>query len=239
MNNYNKIIAPNVEDLIKKNYNLVKKIAWHLHGRVHSIIEVDDLIQIGMLGLISAAQNYKHQENASFASYASLRIKGEILDYLRKNSNLCRSTIKMKKLTETVVDDLNKKLGRNPFTTEIAKELGIEHEKFLQWEAAFQASTIKNIDDIYDEFSVWFTSDIDNPEQNFNNKELRKVLKESLSILDKKQLILIQLYYVEELNIYEIAKIMNVSTGRVSQIKSTTINLIRSKVRELLEYSHE
>ena len=127
----------------------------------------------------------------------------------------------MKKLTETVIDDLNKKLGRNPFTTEIANELNIEHEKFLQWEAAFQASTIKNIDDIYDEFSVWFASEIDNPEQNYNNKELRKVLKKSLSILDKKQLLLIQLYYVEELNIYEIAKIMNVSTGRVSQIKST------------------
>ena len=239
MNNYHKIIAPRIEDLIKKNYNLVKKIAWYLHGRVHSIIEVEDLIQIGMVGLISAAHNYKHQENASFASYASLRIKGEILDYLRKNSNLCRSTIKMKKLTETVVDDLHKKLGRNPFTTEIADELNIEHEKFLQWEAAFQASTIKNIDDIYDEFSVWFTSEIDNPEQNYNNKELRMVLKKSLSTLDKKQLLLIQLYYVEELNIYEIAKIMNVSTGRVSQIKSNAINLIRSKVRELLEYSHE
>lgn len=239
MNNYNKIIAPRVEDLIKKNYNLVKKIAWYLHGRVHSIIEVEDLIQIGMIGLISAAQNYKHQENASFASYASLRIKGEILDYLRKNSNLCRSTIKMKKLTETVIDDLHKKLGRNPFTTEIANELNIEHEKFLQWEAAFQASTIKNIDDIYDEFSVWFTSEIDNPEQNYNNKELRMVLKDSLSILDKKQLLLIQLYYVEELNIYEIAKIMNVSTGRVSQIKSSAINLIRSKVKELLEHNYE
>ncbi len=235
MNNYNKIIAPKVEDLIKKNYNLVKKIAWHLHGRVQSIIEVEDLIQIGMLGLISAAQNYKHQENASFASYASLRIKGEILDYLRKNSNLCRSTIKMKKLTDTVIDDLFKKLGRNPYTTEIAKELNIEHDKFLEWESAFQASTIRNIDDIYDEFSVWFASEIENPEQNVNNKELRIILKKSLTFLDKKQLLLIHLYYVEELNIYEIAKILNVSTGRVSQIKSTAINTIRLKVREFLE----
>ena len=235
MNNYNKIIAPKVEDLIKKNYNLVKKIAWHLHGRVQSIIEVEDLIQIGMLGLISAAQNYKHQENASFASYASLRIKGEILDYLRKNSNLCRSTIKMKKLTDTVIDDLFKKLGRNPYTTEIAKELNIEHDKFLEWESAFQASTIRNIDDIYDEFSVWFASEIENPEQNVNNKELRIILKKSLKFLDKKQLLLIHLYYVEELNIYEIAKILNVSTGRVSQIKSTAINTIRLKVREFLE----
>ena len=97
MNNYKTIIVPTVEDLIKSNYKLVKKIAWHLHGRVQSIIDIEDLIQIGMIGLISAAQNYTPVKDASFSSYASLRIRGEIVDYLRKNSTLCRSTIKMKK----------------------------------------------------------------------------------------------------------------------------------------------
>ena len=85
MNNYQKISNPSVEDLIKNNYELVKKIAWHLHGRVQSIIDIEDLIQIGMVGLINAAQNYKPVKDASFSSYANLRIRGEILDYLRKN----------------------------------------------------------------------------------------------------------------------------------------------------------
>ena len=81
MNNYSKIIKPNINQLINDHKNLVKKISWHLHGRVNSIIDIEDIIQIGMLGLISAAQNYVPQKNASFVSYASIRIKGEILDY--------------------------------------------------------------------------------------------------------------------------------------------------------------
>ena len=88
MNSYSKIIKPDIQILVKNNVNLVKKIAWHLHGRVSSIIEIEDLIQIGMLGLINAAQNYTPQKDASFSSYASIRIKGEILDYLRKNSKI-------------------------------------------------------------------------------------------------------------------------------------------------------
>ena len=97
MNSYSKIIKHNIKDLVKDNITLVKKIAWHLHGRVSAIIEIEDLIQIGMLGLISAAQNYTPQKDASFSSYANIRIKGEILDYLRKNSNLCRATINIEK----------------------------------------------------------------------------------------------------------------------------------------------
>ena len=239
MNNYQTIIAPKVEDLIQNNHQLVKKIAWHLHGRVQSIIDIEDLIQIGMIGLISAAQNYTPVKDASFSAYASLRIRGEILDFLRKNSNLCRSTIKMKKLTENAVENLNKKLGREPDSVEIAEEINIEHDKYLEWESAFQASTIKNIDDIYDEFSYWFASKDDSPEQNINNKELKDILKNSLSSLNEKQAILIQLYYVEELNIYEIAKILEISTGRVSQIKSSALKLIRFKIDEQLNSKYE
>ena len=239
MNNYQTIINPNIEDLIKNNFQLVKKIAWHLHGRVQSIIDVEDLIQIGMVGLISAAQNYAPVKDASFTSYASLRIRGEILDYLRKNSSLCRSTIKMKKLTENAVENLNKKLGREPDTIEIAEEINIDHKKFLEWETAFQASTIKNIDDVYDEFSYWFVNKDDDPEKNINNKELKEILKRSLRCLSEKQAMLIQLYYVEELNIYEIAKILDISTGRVSQIKSSALQLIRSKIEDELNSNHE
>ena len=239
MNNYQTIVNTNVEDLIKCNYQLVKKIAWHLHGRVQSIIDIEDLIQIGMMGLISAAQNYTPMKDASFNSYASLRIRGEIVDYLRKNSSLCRSTIKMKKLTENAIENLNKKLGREPDSLEIAKEINLDHKKFLEWEAAFQASNIKNIDDIYDEFSYWFASRDDDPEQNINTQELKEILKKSLTFLNEKQTMLIQLYYVEELNIYEIAKILDISTGRVSQIKSSALKIIRSKIKDELNSDYE
>ena len=80
MNNYTEIIKPDVQGLVKDHINLVKKVSWYLHGRVSSVIDIEDLIQIGMLGLIKAAQNYIPQKDAAFKSYATIRIKGEILD---------------------------------------------------------------------------------------------------------------------------------------------------------------
>jgi len=232
MNSYSKIIKPNVKNLIKDNITLVKKIAWHLHGRVSSIIDIEDLIQIGMLGLISAAQNYTPQKDASFSSYANIRIKGEILDYLRKNSNLCRATIRMKKISEKASLMLRHKLGREPLNNEIASEIGISSEKYYEWTNAFEANIIRSLDESYDEYSQWFVTKEMNPEENINHTELRNGLKEVLGKLEGKEALIIQLYFVEELNVYEIAEVMNVSTGRVSQIKTSAIKRIREDLQK-------
>ena len=235
MNNYSKINSPNVETLVKDNLALVKKIAWFLHGRVQSIIDIDDLIQIGMIGLISAAQNYKPQKDATFTSYANLRIKGEILDYLRKNSNLCRTTIKMKQNTDKVKEILKHKLGREPNTQEIADKLGISETKFFEWETAFQANTINNLDDAYDEFSHWFIAKNNSPEEEVSENELKGLLKNALKSLEEKEALVIQLYFVEELNIYEIGEVLSVSTGRVSQIKGNAIKKVRTFIEQKLQ----
>ena len=88
MNIYSKIAKPDINQLIQNHTNLVKKISWHLHGRVNSIVDIEDIIQLGMVGLINAAQNYVPQSDASFSSYASIRIKGEILDLSKKEFKL-------------------------------------------------------------------------------------------------------------------------------------------------------
>ena len=232
MNSYSKIIKPNVNQLINDHTNLVKKISWHLHGRVNSIVDIEDIIQIGMLGLISAAQNYVPQQNASFASYASIRVKGEILDYLRKSSNLDRTTILIKKNAEKATISLRNKLGREPFQNEIADELGISSEKYLEWSHAFEASVVKSLEDSYDDYSNWFITNDLNPEEQINEVELRNNLKEALKKLEGKEAIIIQLYFVEELNIYEIAEVMEVTTGRVSQIKTSAIKKIREQLKQ-------
>ena len=117
---YKSINNENKETLIKSCLNLVKKIAWHYHGRVKSIIEIDDLIQIGMLGLVTAAENFIEKPGVSFSSYAKIRIKGEIIDFLRKNSNLCRTTISNKQKYDKAFEDLQKNLNRNPLEDEVS-----------------------------------------------------------------------------------------------------------------------
>jgi RNA polymerase sigma factor for flagellar operon FliA len=197
---------------------------------VSAVIEIDDIIQIGMLGLISAAQNYTPQSDASFASYASIRIRGEILDFLRKSSNLDRTTISIKKSAEKAMNTLRNKLAREPHEYEIANELGITTEKYFEWKNAFEASVSRSLDDSYDEYSNWFVAKDLNPEEQINDTELRQSLKEVIKKLDGKEALIIQLYFVEELNIYEIAEVMEVSTGRVSQIKTSAIKKIRENL---------
>ena len=223
---------PDVERLISGHMDLVRKIAWHMHGRVSSAIEIDDLIQIGYFGLVTAAQKYSIKEGASFASYAVLRIRGAIVDHLRKSSNLCRTTIQMQQKTKMIEASLLKKLHRNPSRQEISDELGINIDEFDEWERAFAANVHTSLDAAYDEFSMWFVSKESSPEQKLNEADLRKSLRMSLEDLSKKEALVIQLYYVEELNVYEIAEVLEVTTGRVSQIKKSAISKLRKSMEQ-------
>ena len=222
------------DNLIKNNTLLVKKIAWHYHGRVKNIVEIDDLMQIGMLGLITAAKNFIERPGVSFATYAKIRIKGEIVDYLRKNSNLCRTTITNKQKYERIIENLRNLYNREPTNIEIAKNLEISIEELYSWKEAFAANTLEDIEAVYDEFSIWFHSRDDTPEENLTDKELRNALLKSLYKLEKSEALVIQLYYVEELNVFEIAKILDVSNGRVSQIKSNAIKKLRNELKNII-----
>ena len=218
---------PDVEGLISGHMTLVRKIAWHMHGRVHSGVEIDDLIQVGYYGLVKAAQNYTLREGATFASYAGIRIRGAIVDHLRKSSNLCRTTIEMQKLANAAVRELSNRLGREPNTAEVAEHMDISEEEMYSWERAFQANVHQSLDSVYDDFSVWFESPDNTPEENINDDELHDLLKEALKTLPEREALVIQLYYVEELNVYEIADVLEVTTGRVSQIKKSAIGSLR------------
>jgi len=223
---------PDVEELITSHMELVRQIAWHMRGRVHASTEIEDLIQIGYYGLVMAAQNYSLREGATFASYAGIRIRGAIVDHLRKSSNLCRTTIEMQKKSNNAERELQAQLGRTPTTSEIAAKLNIPEEEMLSWQQAFQANTHQSLDSVYDEFSIWFESTENTPEDNINEEELRDQLKDALRTLPEREALVIQLYYVEELNVYEIAEILEVTTGRVSQIKKAAIAKLRNFLRE-------
>ena len=109
----------NINILIESNLDLVRKIAWQIFGRVSNIVEIEDLVQQGMEGLIQAAQKYSPKDDVKFSQYAYLRIRGSIIDFLRKNSNLCRTTIQKKKEFDSGILELQKKLNREPSKIEI------------------------------------------------------------------------------------------------------------------------
>ena len=231
---YKTINSEDKETLIKGCLNLVKKIAWYYHGRVKNIIEIDDLIQIGMLGLVTAAENFEEKPGVTFSSYARIRIKGEIVDFLRKNSNLCRTTIINKQKYDKTYEDIQKSLNRNPLDHEIVKELNIDMNELHKWKESFAANKLESIEAVYDEFSIWFLSKENDPEEKFNELELREALIKALKGLEKIEALVIQLYYVEELNVYEIAKILELTNGRISQIKSAAIKKLRNEIKNIL-----
>tara|TARA_B100000674_G_C37724240_1_gene861233 strand:- start:181 stop:894 length:714 start_codon:yes stop_codon:yes gene_type:complete len=232
--NYKDVTSPKKEELIKGCMNLVKKIAWHYHGRVRNIIDIDDLIQIGMLGLVNAAQNFIEKPGVAFASYAKIRIKGEIIDFLRKNSNLCRTTIGNKQKYEKALEKLMKIENRVPNDLEISKELKIDVQDLYTWKEAFAANKLEDIDAVYNEFSIFFKSKEDTPEDKMKDIELKEALLKALKKLDKNQALIIQLYYVEELNVFEIANILDLTNGRISQIKASAIKKLRNDLSEIL-----
>ncbi|MEC7476373.1 MAG: FliA/WhiG family RNA polymerase sigma factor [Pseudomonadota bacterium] len=223
---------PEVEELITDNLRLVQSIAWHLHARVSKVIEIDDLIQIGYYGLVTAAQKYTPQEGVNFSNYASLRIRGAMVDHLRKNSNLCRTTIKMQKRFNHAEQKLINLLGRQPEQVEIADEMAISLPELQEWIKNFAANHHESMDQVYDDFSIVFASNTDDPEEELQNKDLKKLLIEALKKLPEKMALVIQLYYVEELNVYEIAEVLEVTIGRVSQIKSEAVKKLRTHIAE-------
>ena len=225
--------SKDINILIENNMGLVRKIAWHMHGRVKSAVEIEDLIQIGMYGLVTATQNYVVKEGVSFASYAGIRIRGEIVDHLRRNSNLCRTTIQMQQKYNASFEKLSRQLQREPKNSEIAKDMGLEASELDNWEQAFAANTHQSLDSVYDEFSIWFASNDQSPEDELSDTELRENLVEALKTLPEREAMLVQLYYVEELNVYEIAEVLEITTGRVSQIKKSAISRLREFIQKI------
>lgn len=219
---------PSPERLIEGELDTVRRIAFYFHGRVKGAVEVDDLIQNGYLGLIDASQKYVKKPGVSFSSYAKVRIRGAIVDYLRRNSNLCRSTIAMKQKVNKTILGLERKLQRAPSEEEVAQSMAITVDELRKWQQAFEANLHQSIDEVHDEHSIWFVSDDANPEEALSTQEVQRGLRAELEKLSEREALVMQLYYVEELNVYEIAEILGVTNGRISQIKKSAISNLRN-----------
>jgi len=210
----------NVEKLVREHEALVRRVSHHIYSRVRSIVEFDDLLQVGLIGLIEAAQRYTRREGVSFENYAVLRVRGAIYDYLRKNSNLGRKMIATTKVVKFAQAGLSQKLGRAPTRVELAEAVSMTVSELSSWEQSLNSSYQNSLQDEYDEYSMWFSTEEPPVEQLLDRGRLKEALLIALKALPQREALVLQLYYVEELNIYEIAAILEVTPGRISQLKS-------------------
>ena len=224
------------DKLVNDHMHIVRKIAWHMFGRVGRMVEIDDLLQVGYMGLIDASRRYKPKAGASFASYAAIRVRGSIVDFLRDNASVCRSTIIMQKRARAAESKLEQQLMRAPEKEEIAAELSMSVEEYEEWETRFAASQVKSLDELYTDQSKLFSDGNQRSvEDKLQVQQMKGLLRKALGQLPEREALLLQLYYVEELNVYEIAEVLGVTTGRVSQIKKAAVERLRKFIAEMEE----
>ena len=175
-----------IDKLIEDNLDLVRKIVWQIHGRVHNVVEVEDLIQQGMEGLVNAAQKYSPVENVTFSQYAQLRIRGSIIDYLRKILIYVEPPLKKQEFEKAKLD-LENSLARSPTQDEIAKYLGMSFDEFDYWQQSFEANSIQSLDSAYNEYSLLYATTEENPEVKLENKQLKERNKISFTNFKSKR----------------------------------------------------
>ncbi|MGR5235488.1 RNA polymerase sigma factor FliA [Vibrio alfacsensis] len=212
---------------------LVKRIAHHLLGRLPPSVQVEDLIQSGMIGLIEAQQNYDGSKGASFETYAGIRIRGAMLDDIRKGDWVPRSVHKNNREINQAVAELEGILNRDPSDSEVAAHLGMTLAQYHSALTDINCSRLVGIEDLGvsdDVISPADETDDSNPFKGVADESFRKALVESIKQLPEREALVLSLYYDEELNLKEIGDVLGVSESRVSQILSQSMQRLRTKL---------
>lgn len=216
------------EALVQAHLPLVRKIAWHTHARVSTAIDIEDLVQIGMIALIEAARVFEDRGQAAFTTYASVRIRGAMIDALRKHATMCRSALRRRRELAATRDRLAGRLGRLPTDAELAEEMGLSLAELQATTASTQGLRYESIDEVYSDHSIWFASDEPDALDRLQSAELRAALVDAIAQLPEREARVLQLYFVEELNLEEIGQVLGVGAARVCQIKKAALGRVRS-----------
>jgi RNA polymerase sigma factor for flagellar operon FliA len=219
------------EVLARTHMPLVRKIAWHVHGRVSTAIEVEDLIQIGMIALVEAANGYEDRGHA-FASYASMRIRGAMIDHLRRQATICRSAMARRRQFASTRTALENRLGREASEAELAAELGLDPADYRRLADETEAVRHESIDDVYSEHSMWFADVGERADQALERENLQTALSGAIRKLPEREAMVLQLYFAEEMNLEEIGQTLGIGAARVCQIKKAGLDRVREMLRE-------
>ncbi|MDL2284960.1 RNA polymerase sigma factor FliA [Oxalobacter sp. OttesenSCG-928-P03] len=230
----------NRNELLIQHAPLVKKLAHMMRARLPPSVEVDDLIQAGMIGLLDAASRYEEVHGAQFETYAMQRIRGAMLDELRSNDWMPRGMRQNMRKIEDAIHTLQQRLGRPPNESEVAKQLNLSVKAYQDLLFDGAGHQLVYYEDFFDaESSEHFldrhsTEAAEDPLQMLMDSGFRQAVVDAIEALPEREKLLMGLYYEQEMNLKEIGAIMGVTESRVSQLHSQAIARMRVRLKELM-----
>lgn len=236
MNSYSTVVRNDEHangDLVARNVDLVKRIAQHLIARLPSTVDIDDLMQSGMVGLLEAAGNFDPSRGASFETYAGIRIRGSMLDDIRKHDWTPRSVHHKYRKVAEAINAIEAETGRPAKSAEIARRLDISVDEYYKILADSSSSRLFSLEETLDEPSLHRAppkSGSATPEQELSKSQFRGQLADEISQLPERERLVLSLYYERELNLKEIGKVLDVTESRVCQIHGQAMVRLRGAV---------
>jgi len=228
---YAKQAKPTPEALVRTHMPLVRRIAWHVHARVASAIDVEDLAQIGMVALVESANSFEDRGHA-FATYATLRIRGAMIDHLRRHATICRAAIQRRRELAQVRTRLESRLGRGASEAEMAEEMDLAAADYRALVDDSQAVHQESIDEVYSDHSMWFADVEERADEAIDRMRLQRAIAETVATLPEREAMVLQLYFVEEMNLEEIGQTLGVGAARICQIKKAALDRVRASLED-------
>ncbi len=226
-----------LSNVVEKHSVLVKRIAHHLAARLPDSVLVDDLIQAGMIGLIEASKNFDHSKGASFETYAGIRIRGSMLDEMRRGDWTPRSVHRNSRMVAERISQLESALGRDVKDIEVAESLGVSIDQYHQMLKEATNGKILGMEDLgVSDDIIAPASEIgrDLTYGGIEKSAFNASLANTIKTLPEREAMILSLYYDDELNLREIGEILNVSESRVSQIHSQALVRLKSRLKDWL-----
>ncbi len=226
------------EQMVEKHVPLVKRVAYHLMGRMPSSVQLDDLIQAGIVGLLEAINNYDGSKGASFETYARIRIQGAMIDEVRRGDWTPRSVYRKARQLAEATHAVEAREGREARPEEVAAELGIDLDAYNRILRDTAGCHVLSFDEINGD--AWNPDSLLNEEDRGPLPELQKhhfreQLAEAIGRLPEREQLVMALYYDEGLNLREIGEVLGVSEARVCQIHGQALNRLRARLHDWIE----
>lgn len=228
----------NRNDMIKQYQPLVRRLAHHMMAKLPANVQVDDLIQVGLIGLSEALSRYEAAQGVQFETFATQRIRGAMLDELRDNDWMSRGSRKSQKEIEQALRRLEHKLGRSPLESEIAADLGMSLADYQTLLGKVRGTQLVYIEDMSrseedeDSFLDRHVGDSEaDPINRLSDQRLRQALVAAIKNLPEREQFIMSMYYEQDMNLKEIAAVLDVTESRICQLHSQSIARLRAKMR--------